>query len=1839
MNDQKLQRVPMEKNLEKLNKLYSTAFEYFRKNSKKDPKYQEFTDCCNLLKDINTNFSSYEQIRTYSLLLACPLPKCSNKFIEKIITIITEIITNNLLDPAILQEMIDKFFQFLKEPKEDNSGYTDDTFNIKILNFFILIYTCDQISIHGDHLKFIVKIGLAIFLSKKGSQNQLASSSPIKTIIECLINKIKVVYFQTQKITGGVSNKNFYKRATLVSNRDVSSGSNEISNNNSENNSTIHRDNIYPTNEYTYFSKQYINFMVDLIEIKNLNKDNADIINKYISILKKEAQNSKGEIKSEIEKLKLQTYENIKNEQGISIGKFGWCIYCRNSANSFSNVINFPVCTNNDCENEFLKIGNTIDNEYKFENNLYRKDYIKIIKYLSKTSSMEIKNSEAEQVHSKCRAFCLTFIKQMIEQGSNYFTNDFELIKVIEGDLIGSLVKNTLSSDIIVLKQSIKLFFVIIKRFREHLKEQIEIFINKVLIAILESENLTMEYKEVVLSELLDMKDDCLFFVEIYVNYDCDVNYKTVFYDLINVLTKIIYGLYRKPQYANTIKPLDERKLRLKCLAFLSNFIEKLSREVEQNNGDRSTNFNRFQDAVNESVYQDIDETNMTVIEPTVFMGELKDKINKNLQVKALLTKAINKFISNGGSSCLNFLKVHKMIYDEETFTKYKKKYIETVTSPNYKGNTKILFNLLNEYNEDDLSSLESSEQINIMETPFISNISSLPFLLQTLTIEEMNNLTYEDFTAFEMARFLRSNAKELKREKLGDYLCSGKDFNKKIARYFIHSFNFKSLHILEALRILFADFPLEGEGQIIQRVILFFGEKYHKDNPGFNADSAFYVAFSLMMLNTDLHRDEVEKKMSINEFVQGIQEMEKNAQIDPPSETKFLEDCYYRVRDNPLVIPGRQISTNKNKQDLIKQEKENIINAVERTGTRSLISNNYIKDVDNDNIKQLIECSWSNFLGIFSQLLADFDDEKIVTTCITNILRMAGTCGILHLDTIEEAYIKTITNATNMMEGREINAKNVKCLEELIDFVITYGKNIRKCWYIILIVISKIDFYYSRQIDNDLFAKEIRKKSKLKNPEKELEIELKNYELLIKYKFDLQCETIFSKTQTFEKDAILNFIQSLCQVSTRELEDYATPRVYSLRKLIEVCDFNIDRIQMEWAIMWKLISEYLEKVITESQDMIIWNDALGLLRQSIEKLLKKRYSLEEYNEYSFQMDFFRPFEHIFSKTDNQKEEVVLQSIYYIVGTYTQNINLGWIVIFNILKAGLKKKSKNINEHIKKTLSKLLENPSVFFHREIFRAYIGCLSNIYLDKDLKQYAFESILNVLSRIISEKGGISEESKDKKEIKCNKFELLKIFFYGFDDLMAIDVIEHLNLLFEIIAHNKDLIFSSDIRDFINAYYCFFKPHLVTLILYFCNFSPDYFESNENMKQFQFFEKIEKPENIAHNINSFLEFSLENQINLLQSKNSEDFENFVGQKEYTKDNKEHLICFMKNIKKSFEKDLFLKKIKILSKFDEKNYEMALEFFLEKILEMLAKIEDQQLNYQFFFEDLIQSISTLSLFSKFSDINYKILSKVFQNKTANFNQKFWHFINAQNMNYLSLLSTTKIKIDENNIEEIVNFSFSFINFLISLFENMDEKLFKHTKNNFYKIYKYLSVILDIHLQIDTESQHPNYNLPSNKKTIVLLSSIEKLKKIILEKIDNIEQLYDSSCITCLGYFGKIFKKYNLSLEEDSPIINVIQFELDTILPKFLKMLNQDELGIVFDSMIDFVDSMNKNLRNSAKLFLKQFVNNKLCMFVPYNVNKSTNNSNNTEVEINNINENKGSNHTQNTNNISEQI
>jgi len=167
--------------------------------------------------------------------------------------------------------------------------------------------------------------------------------------------------------------------------------------------------------------------------------------------------------------------------------------------------------------------------------------------------------------------------------------------------------------------------------------------------------------------------------------------------------------------------------------------------------------------------------------------------------------------------------------------------------------------------------------------------------------------------------------------------------------------------------------------------------------------------------------------------------------------------------------------------------------------------------------VRNLLEATWSNFLGIFSQLLADFEEENIVVTCIENILSIGKMCGILGLETISEAFINTIINITNIMEGREIKKKNFECTRAIIDFAIQSGNYIHCSWYNILTIISKIDYYHNIggqfKNENELFAKEIRRKCKSKNPEREIEIEAKNTEIICN-NISLLVVTIFFRKQ-----------------------------------------------------------------------------------------------------------------------------------------------------------------------------------------------------------------------------------------------------------------------------------------------------------------------------------------------------------------------------------------------------------------------------------------------------------------------------------------------------------------------------------------------------------------------------------------------------------------------------------------------------------------------------------------------------------------------------------------------------
>ena len=891
--------------IEKLYTIYVYAFDKFNKHAiKKDNNMQLIKEMNASLKNSALNFTS--NIRKYSLLLVEPLEKCTTKIMEVILSSMEEILKYNLVDPNILQKMVEKLIAYIHKYFQFND--VDFKVDTKILKICELIYSNQNIFIHNENLKSIIKIYLRIFLS---SHNKEIFQNQTQRILFVLIHKM------IDKITKcNIVNKDYGVLNIIPGN---------LKGDMEQRKEIFYR---IQLNEFNFISKKYTDFLLDLIEIQSQINENkkegeenkSDLINKYIHIIQK-TNNDKQKtelIKAELELLNLQDlnleYNDMQNDKKYKIGKYGWCILCRKTANFWSDELQFPVCCLSDnCSN------NNFNCDLEFQkclSNLYpRSDFLNmLIYYLTTTSTLGAKDEDSTKADNEvkilCRQFCLFNVKEMIRKSKNYFQDDDDIIFIIKELFKDSLLKNALSNKIKIFQLSLEVFVSVIKSFRAHLKEQIEIFLMKVLIKLLESEIFDFEYKKAILDALLLLVDDVEFLVEIYINYDCDVNSNAVFSVFINLLTKIINGLYKKSKYQNTFKNQEENQLVEKTLNFLNKFVYNLNALVERNEKKSKTklipentnnyNNNNFPDE-SDYIGNNAGTTNNTTsllntgnnnVEESGSSNNnlivVKDIITKNLQKKKMLEKAIEIFnIGKSSSDCFKFLQKEKMLFTEPTFTKIKSTYINDLNNNTIKNDYSKLISpeentIISEISNEEVS-FDIYKNTNLMQTPFLSTINPLVYFIIKEDKEKLPTLNFDDYTAFEMARFIRTNIRKLNRERVGDYLCSGKPFNIKILTYFINSFDFSNHNILDAMRVLFYELPLSGEAQVIDRVVQAFGEKFHKQNPHElkNPDFCYYLAFALLQLNTDLHREEVEKKMTVKQFIQALDLSTGNDKID----------------------------------------------------------------------------------------------------------------------------------------------------------------------------------------------------------------------------------------------------------------------------------------------------------------------------------------------------------------------------------------------------------------------------------------------------------------------------------------------------------------------------------------------------------------------------------------------------------------------------------------------------------------------------------------------------------------------------------------------------------------------------------------------------------------------------------------------------------------------------------------------------------------------------------------------------------------------------------------------
>uniref|UniRef100_A0A8C9EXB9 Pleckstrin and Sec7 domain containing 2 n=1 Tax=Pavo cristatus TaxID=9049 RepID=A0A8C9EXB9_PAVCR len=116
-------------------------------------------------------------------------------------------------------------------------------------------------------------------------------------------------------------------------------------------------------------------------------------------------------------------------------------------------------------------------------------------------------------------------------------------------------------------------------------------------------------------------------------------------------------------------------------------------------------------------------------------------------------------------------------------------------------------------------------------------------------------------------------NLEGFKRCDVARQLGKNNEFSKLVAEEYLSFFDFTGLTLDKALRTFLKAFPLMGETQERERVLIHFSRRYCRCNPeeSTSEDGVHTLTCALMLLNTDLHGHNIGKKMSCQQFITNL--------------------------------------------------------------------------------------------------------------------------------------------------------------------------------------------------------------------------------------------------------------------------------------------------------------------------------------------------------------------------------------------------------------------------------------------------------------------------------------------------------------------------------------------------------------------------------------------------------------------------------------------------------------------------------------------------------------------------------------------------------------------------------------------------------------------------------------------------------------------------------------------------------------------------------------------------------------------------------------------------------
>uniref|UniRef100_A0AAQ6A8K0 Pleckstrin and Sec7 domain containing a n=1 Tax=Amphiprion ocellaris TaxID=80972 RepID=A0AAQ6A8K0_AMPOC len=165
-------------------------------------------------------------------------------------------------------------------------------------------------------------------------------------------------------------------------------------------------------------------------------------------------------------------------------------------------------------------------------------------------------------------------------------------------------------------------------------------------------------------------------------------------------------------------------------------------------------------------------------------------------------------------------------------------------------------------------------------------------------------------------------------------HLSKNNEFSQMVAEEYLSNFNFNGMTIDQALRSVtfLRQFALMGETQERERVLAHFSRKYRQCNPeSLNTeDSVHTLTCAVMLLNTDLHGNNVGKRMSCSQFISNLEGL--NDGKDFPKD--LLKTLYSSIKNEKLQWTIDEEELRKSMSELADVRKDSASHTMKRLGS-----------------------------------------------------------------------------------------------------------------------------------------------------------------------------------------------------------------------------------------------------------------------------------------------------------------------------------------------------------------------------------------------------------------------------------------------------------------------------------------------------------------------------------------------------------------------------------------------------------------------------------------------------------------------------------------------------------------------------------------------------------------------------------------------------------------------------------------------------------------------------------------------------------------------------------------